>query len=490
MDGSPIVLIFSFAIILVPLIFIHELGHFIMAKLVGITVLEFGIGFPPRAAVLFKRGDTEYTLNWLPLGGFVRPLGEDFVSPMTDEEIEEDRQQLERDDDDHAEENRGVAVNDVSPPKRILFMVGGPLFNVLAAVLLFAVAAVLGKPDIDYTNIVVTSLPWNSPLVEAGLRPHDSIRAADGLPLDIAQDFYEYMETHAGQPVTLTVERDGVQFDLLVDAPENMLSRAIDGSDITIAQVNDDSPAKRAGLSTDDIVLALRVEGPYPAASLGLAEVQSGEDTAVRNLDSDAVYTGSALSYAIRAAVGYPVTFTIMHDAAPRRLTVETRTNPPEGEGATGIAITDDYPLTLVHAALPDALASGAVDTLETIVNVIRAPIMILTGEIRGEEARPLGIVGISQVGGEFIEESVELKTPAPALTYAAIISIALGVTNLLPLPALDGGRIIFTLIEMIRGKRMDPAREGMIHFIGLMALMALMILILIADIVDPIQFP
>ena len=80
----------GFVVMLVPMILIHELGHFLAAKLVGITVLEFGLGFPPRALKLFERNGTEYTLNWLPLGGFVRPLGEDFVRPVSDEEASGD----------------------------------------------------------------------------------------------------------------------------------------------------------------------------------------------------------------------------------------------------------------------------------------------------------------------------------------------------------------------------------------------------------------
>ncbi|MCZ7547349.1 MAG: site-2 protease family protein [Anaerolineae bacterium] len=121
---------------------------------------------------------------------------------------------------------------------------------------------------------------------------------------------------------------------------------------------------------------------------------------------------------------------------------------------------------------------------------VIRAPVMLLTGEISGEEARPVGIVGISQLGGQFIQESVEVSSPTPFLQFAAAISVALGMTNLLPIPALDGGRILFVLIEMIRGKPMDPAREGLIHLIGIVFMLGLMIVLIFADIINPVQLP
>src|SRR5688500_7057740 len=83
--------VISFLIVLGPLVLIHELGHFIAARLVGITVLEFGIGFPPRAVKLFEQGGTIFSLNWLPIGGFVRPLGEDFVKPVGESATEAER---------------------------------------------------------------------------------------------------------------------------------------------------------------------------------------------------------------------------------------------------------------------------------------------------------------------------------------------------------------------------------------------------------------
>src|SRR5690606_30013344 len=93
-DNDALSAIVAFGLVLIPAIIIHELGHFLAAKAVGITILEFGIGFPPRMAKLFTRGATEYTLNWLPIGGFVRPLGEDFVSTASREQVEKDRQEL------------------------------------------------------------------------------------------------------------------------------------------------------------------------------------------------------------------------------------------------------------------------------------------------------------------------------------------------------------------------------------------------------------
>src|SRR3954471_15663389 len=105
--------IVAFVLVLIPAVLIHELGHFFAAKLVGITILEFGIGMPPRMVKLFSIGGTDYTLNWLPLGGFVRPLGEDMVRQLGTDAVDEDRQEAER---------RGVkktlSVNEAKPLAR------------------------------------------------------------------------------------------------------------------------------------------------------------------------------------------------------------------------------------------------------------------------------------------------------------------------------------------------------------------------------------
>src|SRR5690606_10989898 len=124
----------SFVIMLVPTILLHELGRFMAGKLVGITILEFGLGFPPRLVKLFERNGTEYTLNALPLGGFVRPLGEDFVRPIGEEEASGDWAEARR---------RGIkepkSVNQAGPWQRILFMSAGAGMNFLTAVVLFVV---------------------------------------------------------------------------------------------------------------------------------------------------------------------------------------------------------------------------------------------------------------------------------------------------------------------------------------------------------------
>ncbi|MBZ0304394.1 MAG: site-2 protease family protein, partial [Anaerolineae bacterium] len=189
--------IVAFALVLIPAIFIHEMGHFLAAKLVGITILEFGIGFPPRMMTLFTRGATEYTLNWLPIGGFVRPLGEDFVRPVSEQEAARDRKlaqdRLEVDSEAHTDQLSGerdrlsargikkvTSVNEAKPLGRILFMAGGATANLLTAIILFTIIGLMGLPTIVGGSSGIINVTPGSPLADAGIQPGDLIETVDG----------------------------------------------------------------------------------------------------------------------------------------------------------------------------------------------------------------------------------------------------------------------------------------------------------------------
>jgi regulator of sigma E protease len=117
----------------------------------------------------------------------------------------------------------------------------------------------------------------------------------------------------------------------------------------------------------------------------------------------------------------------------------------------------------------------------------VRVPAMLISGEMSASEARPVSIVGISQIAGQAAETSATNRNIFPLLSMIAFVNIALGLTNLLPLPALDGGRIMFVLIEAVRGRRIEPEREGMVHIIGMIFLLGLMVLMIVQDIINPI---
>jgi regulator of sigma E protease len=123
----------------------------------------------------------------------------------------------------------------------------------------------------------------------------------------------------------------------------------------------------------------------------------------------------------------------------------------------------------------------------DVVWGTLRAPLMLVRGQITASEARPVSVVGISQLAGRAAEETANQRDLFPILWFTGIISVALGFTNLLPIPALDGGRLLFVVIEAIRGRRVEPEREGMVHLVGMLVLLGLMVLMIIQDIVNPI---
>jgi regulator of sigma E protease len=189
----------AFIAILVVLVLVHELGHYISAKRAGITVEEFGIGFPPRIASVTWHG-TRYSLNWIPLGGFVRMLGED-----GDVEIRRLREGGLNDAEiDHA---MAGAFNRKPIWIRIGVLLAGVAMNFILAGLAFSWAASLPQP-VSLGPLHVLEIQENSPAEEA-LEAGDVITAADGQTFDQSRDLTSYVTSRAGEPVTLTIIRDG-----------------------------------------------------------------------------------------------------------------------------------------------------------------------------------------------------------------------------------------------------------------------------------------
>ncbi|RMF43618.1 MAG: RIP metalloprotease [Anaerolineae bacterium] len=176
------------------MILLHELGHFLACRLLGIEVEEFGIGFPPRVAHLFTWQGVEYTLNALPLGGFVRPKGEG------DPTIE-----------------GGLAA--ASPAKRFAVYFAGPLMNILTAILLYSISfARIGMPITN--QVVIQTVAPESPAAQAGIQPGDLLRSIANQPVTDMNSVHELVAPHSGEVISMEIEREGqtYTFDVLVRA--------------------------------------------------------------------------------------------------------------------------------------------------------------------------------------------------------------------------------------------------------------------------------
>ena len=364
-----------FVILLGPLMFIHEMGHFLAAKKAGIRVEEFGMGLPPRAVRLFKRGETEYTLNWLPIGAFVRMTGEEDPS------------------DPHSF---------AAQPKRwrLITLAAGPLMNFVGGFVILTFAYLFFATQPTEFQYRINSVMVNSPAAQLGLQPGDVILSVNGV---------------------------------------NMTQRI--------------DPASR--------------ERP---------EVNALRQQTQQSIGKDIVLVVQ------RAAEGALQT---------RRVTLTGRL-PADANPNAPLGVSLSFEVTKserVAYSLGDALAAAAGDVAGVFITIIRVPGELISQNIPLEQARPVGVVGITTIGVSLIDErTTQSQGLMPFLRFAGFISIVLGLTNLLPIPALDGGRILFILIEAIRGRRVDPQREQWVHAVGMMILLGLSAVIIVMDIVQPIS--
>ncbi|MBC7809599.1 MAG: site-2 protease family protein, partial [Burkholderiales bacterium] len=264
--------IVAFALVLIPAVIIHELGHLFAAKAVGITILEFGIGFPPRLVKLFRWGETEFTLNLLPLGGFVRPLGEDFVKPVADETVQKDREALaeriasenaasrlspqEQDEVAARGLQKTMSVNEARPLGRIFFMAAGAFANFASAFVLFVIVAMVGVPEIVGGRVNVISVEPNSLLAQAGLQDGDIIEQVNGEPVLSSGEFFDRLDQLPGEEAVVLVRRGelGDPVELNVSIPAT-LQQAEDRSFIRVMGIVEGAPADNAGIEPGDLIV-------------------------------------------------------------------------------------------------------------------------------------------------------------------------------------------------------------------------------------------
>jgi regulator of sigma E protease len=229
-------------------------------------------------------------------------------------------------------------------------------------------------------------------------------------------------------------------------------------NEVEIAQVVSGTPAEQAGIRAGDMVLAIDGE-----------PVTRVEDFRTRTQQS----------------LGRPMQVTLMRDAQQVTVAMTPRANPPEGQGAVGVALR--APVRSTSHGLIESIALGFGRAVQIVVFTLAAPVMAIQGAISPDMLRPIGLPGMAQVASQAVDYATDTGAWFPILTVTGTFSAGLSVANMLPLPALDGGRLFFILIEALRGRRVNPEREGMFHFVGIVVLITLMVLISINDLVAPL---
>ena len=435
--------IVSFLLLLGVLMFFHELGHYLVARRHGIEVEEFGVfGFPPRLVKLFTYDGTLFSLNLIPLGAFVRMKGEDM-----------------------ADASPG-SFNAASARARVFTLVAGPAMNFLLGIV-FSIASVLSGFPTGGAHPRFNDIVADSPLWEIGLEPDDTLIRLNGVPVYISAWTGELLtpkqrpqpiETEAG---TVVILRGDALHTLDVPAQSDMNLRAL----ITEAKpeaalrtqitlIAPDSPAEEAGLLPNDIFYAVNGEVITTERSLGdMVQKHLGETVTVTLLRGDELFTRQVLA----------------------------RQNPLPGQGAMGVGI-NAIPM-LVSLPVLHSIGKGIIDIVNYVYGFITLPQKIISGQLAANEAALSGPVGIAQLIGGAVHVTADTGLWFPVWRLAAIISASLAIVNLLPLPALDGGRLLFIAIEKLRGQPIAPEKEGTIHLVGFILLLGLMVYVTISDI-------
>lgn len=441
---SVVIIIISFIAVLGLLVFFHELGHYLAARRSGITVEEFGMGYPPRVAKLFTYKGTVFTLNALPLGGFARMKGED------------------------AGDMSPGSFNAASARGRAFTLFAGPLMNLILAMALFAISFMVGGSEVLLSFPRVVDAP-SAAATDIGLLPGDLLLTAGGAPAQVNavpdHALVSMWKSEARSPVALEVWRGGQR--------------------LTLAPVEPSAVQRFLNSPADYVTtMAARIEGTSPGSPAALAELQPGDR--IYTVDDTVITIGSSLADQVRARVGGELTLTVLRGDEFVSEVMVPRENPPAGEGALGVQVG---PVSQ-FASLPflQAIWRGVTDTLRYIALVLELPVRLIMGTAAPADTQISGPVGIAREVGGAVTSSIEFGVLWPILRLSAVLSAALAITNLLPLPALDGGRLLFIAIEKIRGRRVSPEREGMVHVIGFVLLLSLMVLITVRDIAAPHQ--
>jgi regulator of sigma E protease len=229
---------------------------------------------------------------------------------------------------------------------------------------------------------------------------------------------------------------------------------------VEIGAVQPNSPAEAAGLQPGDLILAV---ADRPAATL--------ED----------------VQRTTRSLPGETVPFQIQRGADELVVPVTLRNEWGAGAGPLGVTLRAKVlEMRPVSYSVPEALAKGLERSLQLVLLTLQIPMLLIQGTIAPEAARPIGIVGMTQLAGQAASTVGQTGWLFPLLTLTGLFSVGLSVANLLPLPGLDGGRLLFLAIEVVRGRRIAPERAELIHAIGIAILLALMGVLIISDLVSP----
>jgi len=412
---------------------IHELGHFLLAKKNGITVVEFSIGMGPRIASFVKKG-TRYSLKALPFGGSCMMLGED-----------------ETVDDEGAFHKKG-------PWARFSVIFAGAFFNFVFAFILALIFVGNVGVDIPYVNHAVYGSPAYNVFQE-----NDIITKINDTKITVGRDitYAFYFNPITAEPLKITYLRDNKKKTVTItpvwkDTYQFGCSYQGTSNPAKLDTVAEGYPLAEAGLLVGDTIV--NVNG---------TEIKSGEEFSAYMEKNPMTGTEMEVTY-------------IRDNNADNRTTVKV----------TPKLVDSNYSIGLVYNLYHEKVSALKVvryslyELQQNIVNTLKSVLYLVTGKVSVKDIA--GPVGIVNYVGDIVSDSNGYgirNTLLQLIQFSILISANLGVMNLLPLPALDGGRLVFILIEAIRRKPVPKEKEAIVHMVGMVLLMMLMVFVMFNDI-------
>jgi regulator of sigma E protease len=422
-----------FILTIVVLVGIHELGHFLAARAFGVFVYEFSIGMGPILASR-KLGETLYAVRLIPIGGYVRMAGEDRLE--TGETIP-----------------AGRILYNKRPYVRALISLTGPMMNfVLALVVILAVAWSASVPVIQ----VAATVP-GSPAAGV-LLPGDRILAIDSEPIYATSDITRALATSEGRPVVIVVRRDGVEQTVAIQ-PREATGRS----------------GYELGVVLSPVAQTRRVTAVDPVSPLGVAGIQAGDS--IVGVGGRETATGYDVQTALTRALesGDVIPMEVYRDGESLDFFVRAG-------GRTAAQILDgvtlgNYGVDSRRPGFRDGLTLGwrSFATYASLLGQTLKGLVSGSAEARDSISGPVGIAAI--LGQSWSFGFVYF------LQILGLLSLNFAIINLIPFPGLDGSRIVFAVIEWIRGKPIPPQREGLIHAIGFVLMLVLLVVVTYRDI-------
>lgn len=422
------------------LVFVHELGHFCVAKLCGVKVLKFSLGFGPRL-ISHQRGETEYMICAIPLGGYVQMLGEGVGDQGEDAEI------------DPEEEKRSFANKSI--PRRMAIVAAGPIMNLVLPFMILPLAYLVGinlPAYLEDPPCVGYVIP-ESEAAKSGFREGDCIVKISGMEVATWTDTGPALVNSAGEPIVFTLQRDN-GIEELVIGPENGALEGLQsigilpGQDAVIGSLAPAMPALEAGIKEGDRIL-----------SIGEHEIVSWYE----------------LKDVIQDFGGRPVSVVVERDM--QQLTVELTPKKVDGNDDYLIGVAPQHETIFKRFSFSEAVAAGAERTIDLIDLTLVFIQKLFSGHVSTSNIG--GPITVVQIAGQAAQTDV-----SSILSVLAFLSIQLGILNLLPIPILDGGHLFFYTFELVFRRPLSLRAREWAQQIGLILLILLMVLAFYNDIV------